>query len=200
MQLAAHRMSTLIRDLLAYSRISTRQEAPASVSLTGVVEQAVGDLDLLIKDTQARIEVNALPVVPGDASQLGQLFQNLLSNALKFRRVDVPPVIGVHCQSLNADELPPAVKPTRSAASYYRIDIVDNGIGLDTKYVDRIFQVFQRLHGKQEFAGTGIGLAICEKVVANHGGAIWVSSQPGQGATFSVYLPAMDPVKQVSTL
>lgn len=189
MQVAAHRMSTLIRDLLAYSRISTRQEAPASVPLGKVVEQAVADLDLLIKDTGATIEVDPLPVVPGDASQLGQLFQNLLSNALKFRRANVPPVIEVHCQLVNADAVPPSVSPTRSAATYYRIDVADNGVGFDEKYLDRIFHVFQRLHGRSQYDGTGIGLAICEKVVANHGGAITAVSQPSQGAKFSIYLP-----------
>lgn len=197
MQVAANRMSTLIRDLLAYSRISTRQEAPESVPLMKVVEQAITDLDLLIKDTGAVIEVDPLPVVPGDASQLGQLFQNLLSNALKFRRANVPPVIDVHCQLVNADAVPPSVIPTRSAATYYQIDVADNGVGFDEKYVDRIFHVFQRLHGRNQYDGTGIGLAICEKVVANHGGAVTAHSQPGQGATFSVYLPTTNLSEQV---
>ncbi len=190
MQDAASRMSALIRDLLAFSRISTRQEAAAPVSLTPVVQQVVTDLDLLIQETGAVVTLNLLPTVLGDASQLGQLFQNLLNNALKFRRANVPPLVAVRAERVAATALPPSVKPTRTATTYHRIDVVDNGVGFDDKYVDRIFQVFQRLHGRNEFAGTGIGLAICEKVAANHGGSITASSQPGQGATFSVYLPA----------
>jgi PAS domain S-box-containing protein len=189
MQVAASRMSTLIRDLLSYSRISTRQEATGSVSLTQVVQEVVTDLDLLIRETSATIDVVPLPVVPGNASQLRQLFQNLLSNALKFRRVHVPPVVRVHCQWLNAAQLPASVRPTRSAPTYYRIDVIDNGIGFDDKYVDRIFQVFQRLHNRSQYPGTGIGLAICQKVAANHGGAITAVSQSDQGSTFSLYLP-----------
>jgi signal transduction histidine kinase len=136
------------------------------------------------------VEISELPVIFGDPTQLGQLFQNLLSNALKFRREDVTPIISVRAQSVFAPDLPPSVRPARSTHQYYRIDVADNGIGFEEKYLDRMFEVFQRLHGKGEFSGTGIGLAICEKVVTNHGGAITASSQPGQGATFSVYLPA----------
>ena len=189
MQAAAGRMSTLIKDLLTYSRISTRQEATESVSLQEVVNFVLTDLEFVITETGTQIEVSPLPTVIGDESQLGQLVQNLLSNAIKFRRPDVSPVISVSAQRVRATDLLASLKPTRLAPTYWRIDVADNGIGFDDKYVDRIFQVFQRLHGKSEFAGTGIGLAICEKVAANHGGAINAVSQPGQGATFSVYLP-----------
>jgi len=130
-----------------------------------------------------------LPVVEGDAGQLGQLFQNLLSNALKFRRPDVVPHIQIKSGRIMADQLPAGVKLSRTMSAYYQIEVIDNGIGFEEKYLDRIFQVFQRLHGKHEFTGTGIGLAICDKVVSQHGGAITARSQPGQGATFSVYLP-----------
>jgi signal transduction histidine kinase len=125
----------------------------------------------------------------GDASQLGQLFQNLLSNALKFHQPDVDPIIRIRSYLITTSQLPADVKPTRPANAYHRIDISDNGIGFDPKHAERIFQVFQRLHGRSTYAGTGIGLAICEKVAANHGGAITAHSQPGQGATFSLYLP-----------
>ncbi|MBC3787909.1 PAS domain-containing sensor histidine kinase [Spirosoma utsteinense] len=190
MQSAASRMSTLIRDLLAYSRISTQQEATARVPLTQVVRQAVLDLDLLIGETRAVIRIDPLPTVLGDTSQLGQLFLNLLGNALKFRRTGVPPQVQIQAHHVLPSDLPPSVKPARAAPTYHRIDVTDNGIGFDEQYVDRIFQVFQRLHGRSEYTGTGIGLAICEKVAANHGGAITARSQPGQGATFSIYLPA----------
>lgn len=189
MQGAASRMSVLIRDLLTFSRISTHQEAAKAVPLIPLIESVLTDLDLIIQETEARITVDSLPIIQGDPTQLGQLFQNLLSNALKFRRPDVSPLIRISCHTLAATKLPPSVKPARTAAQYYRIDVTDNGIGFDEKFLDRIFQVFQRLHGRSEFAGTGVGLAICEKVVANHGGAITAHSQPNHGATFSVFLP-----------
>ncbi len=189
MQVAARRMSTLIEDLLTYSRISVRQEATGPVRLAKVVQAALMDLDLRVQETGAVVEVKPLPTVPGDASQLRQLFQNLLSNALKFRQPGVSPSIRVEAQRVAFIDLPPAVNPVRQAVAYHRIDVADNGIGFDELYLDRIFQVFQRLHSRNEFAGTGIGLAICEKVAVNHGGAISASSQPGQGATFSIYLP-----------
>ncbi|MBC8154102.1 MAG: PAS domain-containing protein [Bacteroidetes bacterium] len=194
MQSAASRMSMLIKDLLAFSRISTQPDASGAVSLNQVVNMVLADLDLTVQETGANVVISPLPIVQGDPSQLGQLFQNLLSNALKFRRWDeagvpVVPQIRVHTRLVAAADLPPSVRPTRGAAAYHHIEVSDNGIGFDEKYVDRIFQVFQRLHGRSEFAGTGIGLAICAKVVANHGGAITAHSEPGQGATFSVYLP-----------
>ncbi len=190
MQSAAGRMSMLITDLLDFSRIANQPQISAPVALDQVVDAVLTDLELLRSETQARVEVNPLPVVVGHAGQLGQLFQNLLSNALKFRRSDRTPSIQIKSERLSADHLPLAVKPSRSAPTYYQIDVTDNGIGFDEQYVDRIFQVFQRLHGKHEYAGTGIGLAICEKVVVNHGGAITARSQPGQGSTFSIYFPA----------
>lgn len=194
MQAAASRMSTLIKDLLNYSRITTQWDNVTPVSLPEILNGVLVDLDVSIRESGAQVSVGPLPQVVGDASQLGQLFQNLLSNALKFSRVERSgvssiPQIAVRAQSIKAIELPPAVKPTRSAPAYHQIVVSDNGIGFDEKYLDRIFQVFQRLHGRNEFAGTGIGLAICEKVVTNHGGAITAISQPGQGATFLVYLP-----------
>jgi PAS domain S-box-containing protein len=189
MQLAASRMSTLIKDLLIFSRISTQRDSSLPISLNTVIDSVLITLELAISEVRAQVEISELPVIFGDPTQLGQLFQNLLSNALKFRREDVTPIISVRAQSVFAPDLPPSVRPARSTHQYYRIDVADNGIGFEEKYLDRMFEVFQRLHGKGEFSGTGIGLAICEKVVTNHGGAITASSQPGQGATFSVYLP-----------
>lgn len=193
-QLSAGRMSTLIRDLLAYARISTRQEVKTTVPLGQVVQQALIDLELVISEAKAVIDIGPLPTVQGDPTQLGQLFQNLLSNALKFRRKDalgeaVRPHIRVSAQRIGMADLPDSVQPARPAAAYEQIEVTDNGIGFDQRYADRIFQVFQRLHGKNDFTGTGIGLAICQKVTANHGGAITAISQPGEGATFRIYLP-----------
>ncbi|TDB69192.1 PAS domain-containing sensor histidine kinase [Arundinibacter roseus] len=189
MQLAAERMSKLIDDLLVFSRISTHREERTVVSLPDLLQLVINDLELKILETNAQIFVGALPTVQGDRTQLGQLFQNLLSNALKFHQPERPVKIEIKASTLLFTELPPGVKPIRVSRAYQCIEVIDNGIGFDEKYLDRIFQVFQRLHGKEEFAGTGIGLAICEKVATNHGGAITASSQPGQGATFRVYLP-----------
>jgi PAS domain S-box-containing protein len=189
MQSAARRMSTLIRDLLSFSRIAIQQDTRDSLSLAEIVETVLLDLELLIAETGATIVVGKLPTIEGDRSQVEQLIQNLLSNALKFRRPDVTPLIDVSASWVAHENLPQSIHPKRVAIAYHRLDISDNGVGFDEKYLSRIFQVFQRLHGKNEFAGTGIGLAICEKVVANHGGAITAQSQPGQGAVFSIYLP-----------
>ncbi|MDB5242514.1 MAG: Phytochrome-like protein cph1 [Spirosoma sp.] len=189
MKSAASRMSTLIKDLLSFSRISTNQEGYELISLEEVLASVLSDLEVAIHEVGAVVEVQPLPTLFGSRSQIGQLFQNLLGNALKFRRPATAPVIKIRAELVAINQLPPSVRPMQEAPFYQRIDVADNGIGFDEKYVDRIFQVFQRLHGKSEYAGTGIGLAICEKVAINHGGAITATSQPGQGATFSVYLP-----------
>jgi signal transduction histidine kinase len=195
MQTAATRMSVLIKDLLAFSRISTTQVITQPVALNQVVSRVLDVLSFVVEESGAQVEVTSLPVVPGDRSQLDQLFQNLLSNAVKFRRTNpvgelVTPQIRIKASLVPRSELPNIVQSVRYAQTYHCIEVADNGIGFEEKYLDRIFQVFQRLHGKNEFAGTGIGLAICEKVVTNHGEAITATSQPSQGATFNVYLPA----------
>ncbi|GAB3278931.1 hypothetical protein GCM10027347_53430 [Larkinella harenae] len=192
MHSAAGRMSALIRDLLTFSRLSTQNDTHQAVSLNAVVQQVVTDLELTIQETGAEVLVGALPTVPGNIVHLQQLFQNLLSNALKFRRQDVKPIIEVSAQILSGEELPVSIKPVRTATVYHRIEVSDNGIGFEEKYATRIFEVFQRLHTRSNYPGTGIGLAICEKVVANHGGTILARSQPMQGATFSIYLPVVD--------
>ncbi|XAZ82032.1 ATP-binding protein (plasmid) [Fibrella sp. ES10-3-2-2] len=196
MQLAASRMTKLIQDLLGYSRIATRRDTSDWVSLSDVFTMALSDLDLVIEETRASVTVGPLPVVQGDPSQLTLLFQNLLNNALKFRRLDQPtnaapilPLIRVSADQVAGVDLPLSLRIKDGPPLYHRIDIADNGIGFDEKYLDRIFAVFQRLHGKNAYVGTGIGLAICEKIATNHGGAITAVSQPGQGATFQVYLP-----------
>ncbi|GAB3918332.1 hypothetical protein GCM10028804_08050 [Larkinella terrae] len=189
MQQATNRMSTLIQDLLTFSRISTQRDTSKTVNLNEIVDDVQFDLELVIKEAGAVVSTDPLPTIPGDALQLGQLFQNLLSNALKFRKDGVAPEIKVRYQKVAAVQLPTAVAPARKTAYYHHIDVSDNGIGFEQHYTDRIFQVFQRLHNRNKYAGTGIGLAICEKVVVNHGGAITATSQLQKGATFSVFLP-----------
>lgn len=183
------RMSSLIRDLLVFARISIQQVPRQAVSLNQLIEEVLSDLSVSLEETQAQIESESLPTVQGDAMQLRQLFQNLISNALKFRRPSVRPHIRLSTSEVSSADLPDHVNPSVQDPTYFCISVSDNGIGFEEKYVDRIFQVFQRLHGHNEFAGTGIGLAICQKVVTNHGGAISGQSRVGHGATFSVYLP-----------
>lgn len=190
MQSAASRMSTLIRDLLTYARIDTHREPNQPVPLNEVITDVQSTLELALAETEATVDVAALPTVPGDFSQLSQLFQNLLGNALKFRRPDAIPHIQIRAERVDAGQLPTSVRPAHPTDYYCRIDVIDNGIGFDPKYTDRIFQVFQRLHSKSQYAGTGIGLAVCQKVAANHGGGIAAHSQLSEGTTFSVYLPA----------
>ncbi|GAB3575594.1 hypothetical protein GCM10027578_40060 [Spirosoma luteolum] len=189
MQQAAGRMSTLIKDLLSFSRITT-QPARTPVDLSALVADVVTDLEMRIQETGATLKVGVLPTLTGDRSQLSQLFQNLLSNALKFKREGIAPDIRLEATTVAADALPAEVQPAWPANRYHQFTFSDNGIGFEMKYADRIFEVFQRLHGKQAFAGTGIGLAICRKVVQNHGGAIVVTSQLNSGTTFHIYLPA----------
>jgi len=190
MQSAASRMGVLIRDLLNFSRISTYRKSNASVSLTRVIARVLDDLDLSIQETKAQIEVGDLPTVSGDESQLQQLFQNLISNALKFHKPAASPHIHIRAVQIPVAELPKSVKPVQRATTYYQIKVTDNGIGFDEQYLNRIFQAFQRLHTRSEYVGTGIGLAISEKVVKNHGGAITATSSPGAGSTFEIYFPA----------
>ena len=189
MQTAAERMSVLIEDLLVFSRISSQNEVAEPVELNEVINIVINDLEITIQETEAKLSIGSLPTVSGNKSQLSHLFLNLFSNALKFRHANIPVLISVNAQIITAADLPVNLRPTRATAAYHRIEVSDNGIGFDQKYADRIFQVFQRLHGKNEYAGTGIGLAICEKVVTNHGGAIMAISQKDQGATFVIFLP-----------
>lgn len=189
MQNAAKRMSDLIEDLLSFSRITEHKDVIESVSLSRVVYEVLNDLELLITETSAVITTEQLPEIHGDKMQLNQLFLNLISNALKFRKPGLAPVINITGKIISGTELPSSANVIRSASLYHQIDVSDNGIGFDQQYADRIFQLFQRLHGRSQYSGTGIGLAICERVTANHGGAITVTSNPGEGATFSIFLP-----------
>ncbi|GAB3753236.1 PAS domain-containing protein [Spirosoma pomorum] len=187
---AGARMSTLVRDLLAYSRVSTRQQTFGPVSLRTILAGVVVSLQQTIQQTGAQIEVAELPTARGDKSQLSLLFDNLLTNAIKFVEPEQRPRVQVQYNYCSARELPGEVRPTANVPFYHRISVTDNGIGFDPKYLDRIFQVFQRLHSNDSYSGTGVGLSICQRVVENHGGGITATSEVGQGTTFWVYLPA----------
>ncbi|WP_447599394.1 sensor histidine kinase [Nitrospira sp. Nam80] len=164
----AARMQKLIQDLLAYSRVSTRGLERQSVSMDTVLGYVTDMLQLTIKDTDAVVTHDSLPSIKADERQMTQLFQNLISNATKFRGCQ-PPRIHISAKRLDGEWL---------------FSVHDNGIGIDTQYADRIFVIFQRLHNREEYPGTGIGLAICKKIVERHGGRIWMESEPGQGSTF----------------
>jgi len=189
MQAAATRMNELIRDLLTFSRFSVAQQEPFEpLSLDKLVADVRNDLEVVIREKEATLHTDALPSVTGDALQLRQLFQNLLSNALKFTRSGVPPHVELRYRLINGADAP-LLANLPPDGLFHEISIGDNGIGFDEQYTQRIFEAFQRLHGRGEYPGTGIGLAIVKKVVENHHGGLFVSSQPGEGSTFVVYLP-----------
>jgi PAS domain S-box-containing protein len=172
----AKRMHTLVNDLLAYSRVGTRGEPFMPISLSSVLSAATANLEVAIEESHAVVTNDPLPTVAGDESQLIQLFQNLLGNAIKFRS-DASPLIQIGVEKTNGD---------------WKLSVRDNGIGIDMKYAERIFVVFQRLHAREEYPGTGIGLAVVKKIVERHGGRIWVESEPANGSTFYFTLPKGD--------
>ena len=172
----AVRLQELITDLLAYSRVSTKAKPFAAVKLSEVAEQAVANLQMAINDRGAELFIDSLPEVMGDSHQLLQLFQNLIGNAVKF------------CSETNPKVW---VKAARDK-NFWTVTVKDNGIGIDPKHFEKIFTIFQRLHSREKYDGTGIGLAICKKVVQRHGGSIHVESEPGRGAEFIFTLPAME--------
>ncbi|HRQ37420.1 MAG TPA: ATP-binding protein [Chloroflexota bacterium] len=180
MQNAAERMQVLIHDLLLFSRVTTQAQPVRTVNLKTVLDGVLSDLEVHIEETQAQVVVGDLPTIDADPTQMRQLFQNLLSNALKFHQPDQPPVVQVNSEKVMADGRDPCC---------WQISVTDNGIGFEEKYADRIFTIFQRLHGRHDYVGTGVGLAICRKIVDRHHGHIIAHSQPGQGATFIVTLP-----------
>lgn len=174
MQNAADRMSELVSDLLSFSRVTTLSRPFERVDLGEAAQAAFSEFSSEVKAAKAELELGALPTIDADRSQIRQLLVNLIDNALKFRRPEVPPRIRIHAE-IDGENC--------------RLTVEDNGIGFDSKYTDRIFRVFQRLHGRDEYSGTGIGLAICRKLVERHGGSIDASGKPGEGASFTVTLP-----------
>ena len=166
-------MERLISDLLAFSRVGTRGGAFSTANLNAILKEALQNLRVSIQSTQAKITCDAMPSLAADGTQVMQIFQNLIGNAIKFRS-ERPPEIHVGVQQ----------QPGRWVFS-----VRDNGIGIEPQYFERIFQIFQRLHTRKHYPGTGIGLAICKKMVERHDGAIWVESELGQGSTFYFSLP-----------
>jgi light-regulated signal transduction histidine kinase (bacteriophytochrome) len=177
---ASHRMQGLIEDLLTFSRVSMHQVPAQEIDLNELLTTVLEDLEIAIGETGATIERPApLPSIHADRSQMGQLFQNLVSNALKFHRPGETPHI--------------TVSASEPVAGKVRVEFRDRGIGFEPRYADRIFGIFQRLHGRNEYEGTGVGLAICRKIVELHHGTITALGEPGVGATFLVELPLRQP-------
>ncbi len=174
MLVSARRMRTLIDDLLTYSRVTTMAKPFLSTDLNQVLQDVLSDLELRIEQVHGKVEVAPLPTIDADVSQMRQLFQNLIANALKFHRKDLAPVVRVG---------------VTLSAQHCVLSFADNGIGFEEKYLDKIFTIFQRLHGRQEYEGTGVGLAVCRRITERHGGAITARSTPGEGTTFYVTLP-----------
>jgi light-regulated signal transduction histidine kinase (bacteriophytochrome) len=172
----AKRMQALIAGLLEYSRVGRQDEPPARVDTGVALEQALTNLRSALEESKGVVTHDAMPQVIGNAAQITRVFQNLVGNGVKFRRPDEPPRIHVGAQ-LERD--------------HALFTVRDNGIGIDPQYSDRVFVIFQRLHTRAEYPGTGIGLSVCKKVIERHGGRIWFDSRPGAGSTFSFTLPTV---------
>ncbi len=195
---AAARMQTLITDLMAFSRVEIKGQAFVPTELGVIAREVSADLETRIEEAGGQVEIEELPIIDADPMQMRQLLQNLIGNSLKYHRAGVPPVVRIYSQKLDARS-PESMDENALARQLCQILVVDNGIGFDEKYLDRIFNVFQRLHKKGEYEGTGVGLAICRKIVDRHGGTITARSTPGQGTTFVVTLPIRQP-KEVEAL
>ncbi len=183
---SALRMTDLLRGLLSYSRVNTQAGAPEAVDMNHLVKHVLSDLEVAVAESGARVAVEPLPAVLGDATQLRQLFQNLMENAIKFAKDGTAPEITISAPGFIPGE---EMKPGQMR----RIEVADKGIGFDEKYLDRIFLPFERLHGRERYKGTGMGLAICRRIAVRHGGSITATSREGAGATIIVHLPGAAP-------
>jgi light-regulated signal transduction histidine kinase (bacteriophytochrome) len=185
---ASTRMRELIDALLNYSRLSTREMPFEPVDMKDIVQVVLSNLEARIEETRATIEIGDMPIIETDRHQMIQLIQNLMGNALKFHREDVPPIIKIHSRPFNS--INGQHKRTKTSRKKWEIRMEDNGIGFDLKYIDRIFQPFQRLHGRMDYDGVGMGLAICRKIIERHKGTIMAESIRGKGSIFIITLPA----------
>ncbi len=194
MQNAAARMQTLINDLLTFSRVISTSQPVVPVDLKGVIRGVLGDLEYRIEQTKARVELGELPTLEADPLQMRQLFLNLIANALKFQPAGQQPLVRITARTVRSPFA--GASSDDPYAEQCEISVQDNGIGFDEKYLDKIFAVFQRLHGRNEFEGTGVGLAVCRRITDRHGGIITARSRPGEGATFVVTLPSRQVASQ----
>lgn len=185
---SSDRMSQLIRDLLEFSRLLKQDSGFAVTDLNTIVSAVRNDFELLIEEKMASVKIDILPEIECVPLQMNQLFYNLISNALKFVKHNKDPEISIRCKVIGYDEASDYL-PAATNTTYYRVTVRDNGIGIEEKYSKQIFEVFKRLHGREEYSGSGIGLAICRRIVNNHKGAIYIESTPGAGTAFHIILP-----------
>jgi signal transduction histidine kinase len=186
---ASARMQSLIDDLLTYSRLSRNKDEKQPVDLNVLIKELVSDLDETIIEKNIEVEIiDSLPTLPAVPSQMRQLFQNLLSNAFKFTREGVKPKITLQCSTSRGRDLP-WKNDLQGQEKYYVIEVKDNGIGFDSQFAEKIFAMFQRLHGRNEYPGSGIGLALCKKIVENHNGIMRAEGTEGTGSIFTIVLP-----------
>ena len=183
------RMRLLVDDLLEYSQVSLFKSIPEAIDLNKKLAMVLADVDLEMEEKQAIINIATLPTISGHSRQLQQLFQNIISNALKYSKTDRQPVIHISADQVKGHEISQQMNAGDEQKDFYKIEITDNGIGFEQKYADKIFRVFQRLHTRTDYPGSGIGLSIVKKVIENHHGYITVMSQPDVGSVFSIYLP-----------
>ncbi|MFI5152973.1 MAG: ATP-binding protein [Chitinophagales bacterium] len=187
---AAKRMDILIKDLLAFSRVSNDNHSLSDCDLNQVLQEVIGDLETKIFEKKAILHIDTLPTIPGNENLLRSLFFNLIENALKYSRQDIPPIINIGTFSSGANGSSSAGSKT---GKYCRVQVEDNGIGFEQKYAEHIFSMFRRLHNVGDFDGTGIGLAICKKIVEKHNGYISAQSEPDKGSKFTISLPLRTP-------
>lgn len=185
---SAERMSMLIRDLLDFSRLLKSDTHMQRVDLSSILQAVISDFELTIEEKQATVRIGRLPVIEAVALQMNQLFYNLLSNALKFTRPDIQPEIVIDAQILDHEDIRKYISHPHPYSNYYHISFSDNGIGFETKYAEQIFEVFKRLHGRHIYPGSGIGLALCKRIINNHNGHVYVQSEVNRGTTFHIIL------------
>jgi signal transduction histidine kinase len=186
---AAQRMALLVDDLLAYSQLTDEASEQEDIDLNKKVKLILTDIELLVQEKGAVIETDNLPTIKANRRQMQQLFQNLITNALKYTKPNIPPRVTIRYKKIKGSEAPFTLPDAALPKDFHLIEVCDNGIGFPQSDADRIFNVFTRLHGNKEYPGTGIGLSIAKRVVENHHGFIYAKGQPGEGACFYVLLP-----------
>jgi light-regulated signal transduction histidine kinase (bacteriophytochrome) len=178
-------MEQLIDDILVLTKIHSDIHKEENVDLNNVLKQVMDEMSDQIRETRTTVNSKKLPVIKGNSNQIFYLFKNLISNAIKFQKPGSVPEVTITSEIVNGNEVP----ISEAREEYLKISFIDNGFGFDKRYAKKIFQVFQRLHGKHEFEGTGIGLAICKKIMENHNGTIAVESEQGRGSVFNCFFP-----------
>lgn len=186
---ASNRMSLLINDVVLHSNVSNSEKMKRPVDLNSVVNQVLTDFELVLIQKNVSISLDPLPVIPALAIEMNHLFYNLIDNALKFSDVNRTLEIAIRCKELTAKTVSEFMDNPTAGKVYYDISIRDNGIGFNNKYAEQIFKVFSKLHSKEKYSGSGMGLSLCRDIVANHEGVLFVESNPGEGSAFHVIIP-----------